>query len=120
MTRLLLVDDEDDIRLLARIILEGAGYDVVDAPSGERALELIDAMRVDLVLLDIRMAGMDGWEVMAAIAQRPDDGRPRVLACSAYVAPKVLDRSLELGCVEVLVKPFTPDECLAAVRRALA
>lgn len=120
MTRLLLVDDEDDIRLLARIILERAGFDVVEAPSGERALEVIDTMTIDLVLLDIRMAGMDGWEVMTAIAQRPDDRRPRILACSAHVAPSVLDRAIDMGCVEVLVKPFTPDECLAAVHRALA
>jgi CheY-like chemotaxis protein len=116
----MVVDDESDIRLLTRIVLEGAGYDVVEAPGGRQALEALAGADVDLMILDIRMTGMDGWEVMTALTEQGAMEHLRVLAFSAHVEPKVLRSALDRGCVGVLVKPFTRAECLDAVRAALS
>jgi CheY-like chemotaxis protein len=119
VTRLLVVDDEADIRLLTRLILESAGYEVLEAASGEAALALLREEPVDLVILDIRMSGMDGWEVISALGNQSGTPPVRILAFSAHVEERVLSSALERGCVGALVKPFTPEECLAAVRAAL-
>ncbi len=119
MTRVLVVDDEEDIRLLTRLILEGAGYDVDEAADGVAALGRIEAGGVDVVLLDIRMSGMDGWEVIEALHARGLSAVP-VIVFSAHVEPEVRVSAVERGCVGVLAKPFTTEECLTAVRDALA
>ncbi len=116
----MVVDDEEDIRLLTRLILEAAGYDVIEAGGAMQALDLLDLAPIDLMVLDIRMSGMDGWELMGVLADMGYLPGLRILAFSAHVEPKVLQGALDRGCVGVLVKPFTSDECLAAVRAALA
>jgi CheY-like chemotaxis protein len=120
VTNILVVDDEEDIRLLTRLILVPAGYVVIEATGGREALARLDEGPVDLMILDIRMSGMDGWAVMRALDERAEGGKPRVLAFSAHVESEVLATALDLGCAGVLVKPFTREECLAAVRGALA
>lgn len=119
MKSVMIVDDEEDIRLVTRLILETAGYDVSEASGGQDALDRLDAGPVDLVIVDIRMPGMDGWELMDLLARRGKD-RPRILAFSAHVEPEVLNSALDRGCVGILGKAFTPAECLDAVRAALA
>lgn len=125
MTRVMIVDDEEDIRLLTRLILEGAGYEVIEASGGQEALDLLEAgpvdlVIVDLVIVDIRMPGMDGWELMGLLDERGHATSTRVLAFSAHVEPEVLQAAVDRGCAGILLKPFSPIECLEAVRAALA
>lgn len=120
MTCVMVVDDEEDIRLLTRLILDAAGYEVIEASGGQEALDRLVGASVDLMILDIRMSGMDGWDVMRALEGRGMGVAPRILAFSAHVEPKVLATALDRGCVGVLVKPFTSEECLAAVQAALS
>ena len=64
------VDDDESNRFTLRLMLESAGYDVVEAESGEECLEKLDHIRPDLILLDINMKGIDGWEVCRQIKER--------------------------------------------------
>ncbi len=64
------VDDDESNRFTLRLILESAGYDVLEAESGEECLEKLDHVRPDLILLDINMKGIDGWEVCRQIKER--------------------------------------------------
>ena len=71
MPTVLIVDDEPDVRLVARLVLLSAGYEVLEASSGEEALAAIDGEpRPDAVLLDVRMSGIDGWETMRRLRSR--------------------------------------------------
>lgn len=67
MVKVLVVDDEEDIRYLVKVILESRGIDVVEAESGEECLRILEKFTPDLVLLDIMMPGMNGWEVLRHI-----------------------------------------------------
>jgi two-component system, sensor histidine kinase and response regulator len=64
------VDDDESIRFMLRLMLERTGYDVVEAESGEECLEKFDSVRPDLILLDIKMTGIDGWDVCKQIKER--------------------------------------------------
>jgi DNA-binding response OmpR family regulator len=64
------VDDDESIRFMLKLILERAGYDVVEAESGEECLEKFDLVRPDLILLDINMTGINGWDVCKEIKER--------------------------------------------------
>ena len=79
MTSILVVDDEEDIRLLTRLVLEPAGYVVLEAAGGQDALDRLADASVDLMILDIRMSGMDGWAVMRALEHRAVAAKPRDL-----------------------------------------
>lgn len=70
--RILVVDDEEGVRFVLRKMLEGAGYEVLEAESGERCLEIVNGGGVDLVLMDVMMPGMDGWEVTRRIKENPE------------------------------------------------
>ncbi len=103
MTRVLVVEDEPDIRLLITVNLESAGFDVLEAGSGEEGLDLVAA--ADMLLLDIRLPGIDGFEVMERL------GRPfplPVIAMSAHSSEAARDQALALGCAGWLQKPFSP------------
>ncbi len=69
--RILVVDDEPGIRFIIRKMLENASYEVVEADSGEEGLEILSTEKVDLVLMDIMMPGMDGWEATMKIKEDP-------------------------------------------------
>jgi len=118
--RVLVVDDEGDIRLLARLILEHNGYEVLEAASGQAALDLLKREEPDLILLDVRMPEMDGWAVLAQIS---DDERLRdlpVIALSAHSDATSLQRAQDLGCAGFVAKPFRMPELLEKVREATA
>lgn len=82
MKRILVVDDEENIRLLYKEELEEEGYEVELAEGGEEALEKLDRLRPDLITLDLKMPGMSGLEVLAKI--REQDKELPVIICTAY------------------------------------
>lgn len=120
MRTVLIVDDEPDVRLVARVILEAAGYEIEEAESGEAALDVLGRGPMpDVLLLDVRMPGIDGWEVLRRVRDSP--GRlcelPVVIftadIASAELAPVALrDREFFLG------KPFDPDDLIDLVAQA--
>lgn len=115
MARILVVDDEPDMLLVVRMVLDRAGYSTVLAADGEQALERLGG--VDLVLLDVGMPVMDGWSVLAAARAR---ALPvRVVVVSGRRAPGDVRRAFDLGAVDYLRKPFPPDRLLVTVAGAL-
>ena len=118
--RILVVDDEPDILLATRLLLQGAGYDVVEAKSGEEAVAVVAERRPDAVLLDLRMPGMDGWNVLERLRQDGLlEGLP-VIVLSAHASKATVDRSLELGAAGYVRKPFELADLRRALDRALA
>ncbi|MGQ0616278.1 MAG: response regulator [Acidimicrobiia bacterium] len=122
MARILVVDDEDDIRLLVRFELEAGGHQVIEAGSGAVGLERVLADRPDLVLLDVMMPGVNGWAVLEQIKSQADPAVREipVVMLTALEAP--LDRvkgGIE-GAVRYLTKPMDLDDLSEAVTAALA
>lgn len=121
--RVLVVDDEPDVRLVARVILEAAGHHVDEAGSGEAALDHLDRSTVpDVVLLDVRMPGLDGWEVLRRIRRNPGVPTIPVVIFTADI-DAAAEAPLHLREHEFfLAKPFDPDELVQllvqAVRRS--
>ncbi|HXH84968.1 MAG TPA: sigma-54 dependent transcriptional regulator [Candidatus Tectomicrobia bacterium] len=112
----LVVDDDHGVRESFRLILEDA-YDVLDAADGAAALEVLRGTDVDLVLLDIRLPGADGIEVLERI-KALDDGIEVVLV-TAVKTVRTAVAAMKLGAFDYLTKPFEEDELLGIVRRAL-
>ena len=120
MGTVLVVDDEPDVRLIARMVLQVDGFDVDEVATGEAALEALDRQRPDLLLLDVRLPGIGGWEVLHRVRADPAlSGLPVVLFTADLGASSEAPEHLEAGEV-LLTKPFRADDLLAAVRAATA
>lgn len=111
---MLIVDDDDSVRLIVSRILEMAGYAVEAAGNGEEALERIAARHPDLVVLDLTMPILDGWGVLRRLKEVPD--RPPVIILSAVV-DRI--RAIHEGAADCLSKPFHREQLLDACHRAL-
>src|SRR6266850_2025937 len=118
MTRpvILVVDDDPGVRESFRLILEDH-YHVVDVPDGRSALEAVRASPVDLVLLDIRLPGMEGIEVLERI--KAIDERVEVILVTAVKTVRTAVAAMKLGAFDYLTKPFEEDELLSLSSRAL-
>jgi DNA-binding NtrC family response regulator len=113
---ILVVDDDPGVRESFRLILEDH-YVVVDVPDGPSALEVVRASPVDLVLLDIRLPGMDGIEVLERI--KAIDERVEVILVTAVKTVRTAVAAMKLGAFDCLTKPFEEDELLSLSSRAL-
>lgn len=108
----LVVDDEWNMRNLLRIYLLKNGFHVTEAKNGHEALKVIDEEDVDLIILDIMMPDMDGWDVCEKIRQTKDTP---ILMLTARNETKDKVKGLQIGADDYLVKPFEPDELIARV-----
>jgi len=117
MSTILVVDDSGLARRRARNILEGAGYNVVEAEDGMAALERYFVARPDVVLLDLVMKGMYGLEVLTKL--RELDGTARVIVVSADVQSSSQELVTAAGAAGFLTKPLDADEILALVQSTL-
>ena len=117
MARILVVDDEDKIRVILGLMLTASGHQVWEAGDGAAAIAWLDGQAVDLVISDIRMAGGGGMELLAAIRER-DLGCPLIFV-TAFATTESAVAALRLGAVDYLVKPFAEKDVLLAVERAL-
>jgi DNA-binding response OmpR family regulator len=114
----LIVEDEPDILMLLRVVIEMNGYDAALAADGSTALERLDAEKPDLVLLDLMLPVMDGWTVLAEMRSRPDP--PPVIICSAARSARDVEVAEERGAAAVLWKPLDMDQLLETIDRSLA
>jgi len=117
---ILVVDDQKDIRDMTALVLSGAGYRVDTVESGESALSTLGRDRFDLVLLDINMPTMDGWETLRMI--RCDDDLSDLPVVMFSVKGEIRDKieSLQEGAVDFVTKPFTVDDLIARVGKVLS
>ena len=111
--RALAVDDEAAIARTVRMALQDSGWVVDTAASGEEALERVAAGSYDLILLDLRLPGIQGTEVLRHVAA--DHLEIRVVIMSAYGTAECALETMRLGAADILRKPFTPDELRAVV-----
>ena len=117
--RILVVDDDAQIRDLTRIVLADAGFDVATAGSGREALRFVRDEAVDLVLLDINMPDMDGWQTLRLL--KADEARRDLAVVMFSVKSEVRDKivGLQEGAADYITKPFRADELVARVRKLL-
>ena len=115
--RILIVDDSGLARRRARTILEGAGYEVLEAEDGMAALERYFVLRPDLVVLDLVMKGMYGLDVLSKL--REMDESVKVIVVSADVQTSSQQLVTEAGAAGFLVKPLDADQILTLVRSTL-
>ena len=118
--RILVVDDQQDIRDMTALVLTGAGYRVDTVGSGESALSTLERDRFDLVLLDINMPEMDGWETLRLI--RCDEELTGVPVVMFSVKGEIRDKieGLQEGATDFVTKPFIVDDLIERVGRVLA
>jgi len=112
--RILVVDDDPAILDFVALALTDEGYEVKTAADGHTALEIIDRWPPDLILLDMRMPIMDGWEFAKAYAERPGRHAPIVVLTAAQDAAAL---AREIQAVGYVAKPFAIDDLLAVVDR---
>jgi DNA-binding response OmpR family regulator len=117
--KILIVDDEPGIVLALQFLMEQQGFNVMTAQSGEFALELILQYNPDLVLLDIMLPGIDGWEVCEIIRLNPDYRNIKVIFLTAKRSEVDIAKGLALGGDAYITKPFSNDELVAKVKEVL-
>ena len=112
----LVVDDTRIGRMLVDTVLKGAGHQVIEAQSGLEALEMLEQIRPDLIILDVRMPGMDGFELCEKIKARPDLGRIPVIFLSAACSLEERVKGLSVGGDDFIRKPFEGADLMARVK----
>ncbi len=112
--RILVVDDEQTVRDFLQRVLETAGYTVITASNGLEALEKMSQFDISLVLLDIMMPGLDGFEVLDHMRQ-DEDNTPVIMLTGIQEVPAKID-TLALGADDYITKPFSVEELLARIQ----
>ena len=115
--RVLVVDDESDIRMSVGLALQLAGYDVIEAATGADAVRCVLEASPDAILLDLRLPDVDGWTVLERLEEAGCFPQVPVVIGSADAAPASRRRALAAGCAGYLVKPFEPDALLALLEQ---
>lgn len=116
---ILIVDDDPDSLDIVRTFLESKGYDVHVAREGKAGLAKVEEVEPDLVLLDVMMPGMDGWEVARVIKNHPEHGDTRVVMLTARSGFSDKQEGLRAGADDYIVKPIRLDELATRVEKNL-
>lgn len=119
MKKILVVDDEEEYRTLLMRVLSGAGYEVFAAGNGADGLELYASRKPDLVMLDVMLPDMLGFDFCRTIRGGKDAPATPVLFCSVRSAVTSLAQGLKEGSTDYVIKPFVPDDLLKRVEAAL-
>jgi CheY-like chemotaxis protein len=120
MAKILIAEDERDIRELIAFTLQFAGYEVVSVVNGAEAIEKALEVKPDLVLMDVRMPKMTGYQACEVLKQRPETKDMPVVFLSAKGQESEIQEGLDVGAVDYILKPFAPDDLTEQVRRILA
>ena len=118
--RVLIVEDNEHAAYLLRTLLERAGYSVIVSPDGRDALAKLASMEpVDLVMLDLMLPYVSGYQVLIEARQNPKWQRVPIVVVTARTLEMDAVRALETGANDFIRKPFSPEELVARVRRAI-
>ncbi|AKP48849.1 MULTISPECIES: response regulator [Bacillus] len=116
--KILIVDDQFGIRILLNEVLQKEGYETYQASNGAQALEIVDRYSPDLVLLDMKIPGMDGIEILKRMKQKDPD--IRVIIMTAYGELDMIQEAKELGVLTHFAKPFDIDDIRNAVKQYIS
>jgi len=120
MTRVLVIDDEPPIRLLCRVNLEAEGMEVLEASDGPTGLEKARNEEPDVILLDVMMPGLDGWQVAEELIDGERTSGIPIVFLTARAEARDRARGLDLGGIDYVTKPFNPVELAPLVRELIA
>ena len=116
---ILVVEDQADNRRILRDLLVNAGYELIEAESGEEAIAAVTARRPDLILMDIQLPVIDGYEATRRIRTNPELKSVPIIAVTSYALAGDEAKALAAGCSAYVTKPFSPRALLAKVQEHL-
>ncbi len=119
MARVLVVDDEPNIVLSLEFLMQQAGFDVDTAADGERALQSVAQQPPDLILLDISLPGLSGFEVLDQLRNQPETARLPIIMLTAHGREVEREKGLALGADDYVTKPFSTRDLVAKVQALL-
>ena len=117
---ILVVEDQEDNRRIMRDLLTSAGYEVIEAVTGEEGVSAAETHRPDLILMDIQLPGLDGYEATRQIKANPDLEHIPIIVVTSYALSGDDVKAFEAGCNAYVSKPFSPRELLAKIKEYLA
>jgi two-component system, cell cycle response regulator DivK len=117
--RILVVEDQEDNRQIIRDLLSATDYEIIEAESGEQALEAVAKQRPDLILMDIQLPGIDGYEATRRIKADPALRSITIIAVTSYALSGEEQKARAAGCDEYVPKPYSPRQLLAKIRQYL-
>ncbi|MCZ6539368.1 MAG: response regulator [Chloroflexi bacterium] len=118
MTRILVVDDKADVRLLLVAVLERAGHEVIEASDGTTVQTWVIDASPDVIILDLMMPGMDGWETLTRLKSSPESRDVPVIISSVLDEDADLSKARRLGAVDYIPKPWVANDLLQRIRWA--
>ena len=118
--RILLIEDQEDNRQIVRDLLTSAGYDLIEAVTGEEGVSMAETQRPDLILMDIQLPGLDGHEATRRIKANPALRHIPIIVVTSYALSGDEAKAREAGCDDYVAKPFSPRELLAKIRQHLS
>lgn len=116
---ILVIENEASNRILIERVLSTRGYHCISATNGSEALEILDEQPVNLILTDLSMPILDGYQTTQLIRARPGMANVPIVAVTAYALNDENEAALKIGCTEYLTKPFKPRQLLEVVARLL-
>lgn len=117
--RILVIEDQEDNRRIVRDLLTSAGYELIEAVTGEEGVALAETQRPDLILMDIQLPGLDGHEATRRIKANPALRHIPIIVVTSYALSGDEAKALAAGCDAYVAKPFSPRVLLAKIREFL-
>jgi two-component system cell cycle response regulator DivK len=117
--QILVVEDQEDNRTILRDLLTSAGFEVLEAVTGEEGIQMAEAHRPDLILMDIQLPVVDGYEATRRIKSNPTLSAIPIIAVTSYAMSGDEMEAMRAGCDGYISKPFSPRSLLATVRDIL-
>jgi two-component system cell cycle response regulator DivK len=117
--RILVVEDQEDNRRIIRDMLSTTDYELTEAKDGEQALAAVAKQRPDLILMDIQLPGIDGYEATRRIKSDPSLNSIPIIAVTSYALSGEEQKARAAGCDDYVAKPYSPRQLLAKIRQHL-
>jgi two-component system cell cycle response regulator DivK len=117
--RILVVEDQADDRQIIRDVLAGTDYEITEAEDGEHALAAVAIERPDLILMEIQLPSMDGYETIRRIKADPALLSIPIIAVTSYAPSEEQQKARAAGCNDFVPKPYSPHQLLARIRNYL-
>jgi two-component system cell cycle response regulator DivK len=116
---ILLIEDQEDNRRIVRDLLTSVGFDLIEAVTGEVGVAMADKHRPDLILMDVLLPGLNGYDATRLIKAKPELRQIPIIAVTSYALSGDDIKAREAGCDAYISKPFSPRELLAKIREFL-
>ena len=117
--RILVVEDQEDNRQILRDLLASADYEMDEAENGQEALDAVARQRPDLILMDIQLPVMDGYEATRRIKSNPEWKSIPIIVVTSYALSGDAEKAKAAGCDDYVTKPYSPRQLLAKIREYL-